>query len=62
MKQDDDHDLTFGDLNHIVISLQSRDYVFTTLSEHISYGRNDTHFDSQVHEVTSESSVIVTTD
>ena len=58
----EDHDLMFGDVNRVVISLQSRDFVFTTLSEHISYGERDTHFDSQAIEVTSESSVIVTAD
>ena len=56
----EDRDLLFGDLNRIVISLRRRDYVFTALSEHISYGGRDTRFDSQVHKVTSESSVIVT--
>ena len=58
----EDHDLMFGDHNRIVISLESQDYVSTTLNEHLSCDGRDTHFNSQVHEVTSESSVIVTAD
>ena len=58
----EDHDLMFGDLNRIVISLRRRDYVINTLREYLSYDGCGTHFNSRAYEATSKSSVVVTAD
>ena len=44
----EDHDLMFGDLNRIVICLESQYYVSTTLSEHVSYSGRDTHLNKDM--------------